>query len=446
MKITTKENAAGKISGYYVDGSKTRKAEIDTLIYKAACRGEVIEVDYHLGREFKTLTCACYKNAKVVFKGETYGKLLMTATAAAELGYSVIKRFTGGYSLDVCEVEEMTDAEKTTAVEMENPEEYAVTADAQQVAVDAEIALATNSDAHTDFEVVNHDLENAVARVETIAESSFNDSSVYNVYERTLEGRVKHLHRLFDAQKLCTVAIGAELQAAKTQVKHGHWRIWLQNNFSLTERTARNYMAVAARFGNKKTFADFKPATLIALLALSDGDENEFVAANPVADMSTREVKNAVKQFNASKAENQHADHVPAAAQVDATVSDVEVEQNTDDESVTADVATEKKSAGLPLDVQHALACLAAFADNCHDSELLIQLHAQLDSLLAKVTDKTPAELPAPAIVDESVLDCDTAPKEKNALTAADVTVDAFVPDNCIIETTFDGSVGSEYN
>ena len=254
------------------------------------------------------------------------------------------------------------------------------------------------------------------------------------------------MHRLFDAQKLCTVAIGAELQAAKTQVKHGHWRIWLQNNFSLTERTARNYMAVAARFGNKKTFADFKPATLIALLALSDGDENEFVAANPVADMSTREVKNAVKQFNASKAENQHADHVPAVAQVAATVADVEVEQNTDDESVTADIATEKKSAGLPLDVQHALACLAAFADTCRDSKLLDQLHAQLDALLAKVTDKTPAELPAPAIVDESVLDCDTAPKEKNALTAADVTVDAFVPDNCIIETTFDGSVGSEYN
>lgn len=124
MTITTKENAQGKISGYYVDGQRVRKNEIDGMIYEAARNGEIVYVDYYTGQEFKSLTRSCYPNMKVVFTGDTYGKLLMTESAAGNLGYRVIKRFTSSYHAlrYVSEVEEMTDEEKLDAayIKLEN--------------------------------------------------------------------------------------------------------------------------------------------------------------------------------------------------------------------------------------------------------------------------------------------------------------------------------------
>ena len=115
MTITTKENAAGRISGYFVDGVKVLKNEIDLLIQKAAQQGKLIEVNYITGQEFKALTRTPYRNMKVDFTGLTYGKKLMTRSAAEDLGWRVIKEFSGSYALNVCEVEEMTAIEKIEA-------------------------------------------------------------------------------------------------------------------------------------------------------------------------------------------------------------------------------------------------------------------------------------------------------------------------------------------
>ena len=79
MTITTKENANGRISGYYVDGVKVRKNEIDGIIN--ARRDEVIYVDYYTGQEFKMLTRSFNRQLKVAFTG-----------------YSVIRNWTGTYS------------------------------------------------------------------------------------------------------------------------------------------------------------------------------------------------------------------------------------------------------------------------------------------------------------------------------------------------------------
>lgn len=138
MTITTKENAAGRISTYYVDGVKTRKCEIEGAIYDAARKDEIIYVDYYTGQEFKSLVRSCYRNMKVVFTNGTHGAHLMTETAAEDLGWRVIKKYRGTYcGLNVCEVEEMT-------VEADI-DDYAVTVEAQDAAIDAEIENAKSN-------------------------------------------------------------------------------------------------------------------------------------------------------------------------------------------------------------------------------------------------------------------------------------------------------------
>ena len=139
MTITTKENANGRISAYFVDGVKTRKGEIDSLIYDAARAGKIIEVDYYIGEQFKALTRSCYRNLKVVFTRDDELKL-MTESAAEVLGYRVIKRFTGAYwGLNVCQVELQIITEP-------DPDDYVVTPDAQDVATDSEINNAATEE------------------------------------------------------------------------------------------------------------------------------------------------------------------------------------------------------------------------------------------------------------------------------------------------------------
>lgn len=99
------------------------------------------------------------------------------------------------------------------------------------------------------------------------------------------------------------IEIGRRLIAAKSLVAHGHWHIWLDDNFGLKRQSAQNFMNVAQRFGaNYQTFGNLSPSTLINMLALSEGDEEEFIATQaaagkPVEKQSAREVQKNVKAF-----------------------------------------------------------------------------------------------------------------------------------------------------
>ena len=46
------------------------------------------------------------------------------------------------------------------------------------------------------------------------------------------------------------IEVGKRLLQAKSLVKHGEWQTWLENNFKLSYRTAKNFMDCAERFEN----------------------------------------------------------------------------------------------------------------------------------------------------------------------------------------------------
>lgn len=66
-------------------------------------------------------------------------------------------------------------------------------------------------------------------------------------------------------------------------------------------------MAIAERFGNRKSISDFTPTTLIKMLALPKGSEEEFIATQaaagtPVESQSASEVQRNVKAFKKQRA------------------------------------------------------------------------------------------------------------------------------------------------
>lgn len=119
----------------------------------------------------------------------------------------------------------------------------------------------------------------------------------------TLNQRADRIRKLAADVTRGIIEIGNELIAAKAEIGHGNWATWLETEFQWTQRTANNFMRVAERFGKLENVFQFKPSTLIQMLALPVGSEDEFIAqqaesCKPVNEMKARDVQKAVKKFN----------------------------------------------------------------------------------------------------------------------------------------------------
>lgn len=124
----------------------------------------------------------------------------------------------------------------------------------------------------------------------------------------TLEQRADKIRRLQADVQRGIIEIGFELIAAKHEVGHGQWAIWLQENFEWTQQTANNFMRIAERFGKFKNVFQFQPSTLQAMLALPEGAEEDFVreqteTGKPLENQSAREVKKNVREWKQKRAE-----------------------------------------------------------------------------------------------------------------------------------------------
>ena len=99
------------------------------------------------------------------------------------------------------------------------------------------------------------------------------------------------------------IEVGKRLIRAKSLLAHGEWQNWLKDNFNLTDRTARNFMAVAERFGKTEIDFRFQSTQLIAMLSLPAGEEEKFIAEKsaegmPVESMSVKKLREEVKKYN----------------------------------------------------------------------------------------------------------------------------------------------------
>ena len=109
------------------------------------------------------------------------------------------------------------------------------------------------------------------------------------------------------------VEIGRRLVEAKGAVGHGGWGLWLERNVDYSERTAQNLIRIFQEYGegqqslfggsNPQAFADLTYTQAVALLGIKNPDERaEFVESHDVANMTSRELADAIKERDEAKA------------------------------------------------------------------------------------------------------------------------------------------------
>lgn len=108
------------------------------------------------------------------------------------------------------------------------------------------------------------------------------------------------------------IEVGKRLAQAKALVPHGEWGNWLESNFSLTDRTARNFMQCAERFGKTEIDFRFKPTQMIAMLSLPEAETEQFIeekaaAGKPVEDMTVKELREEIQQWKSRAEVNENA-------------------------------------------------------------------------------------------------------------------------------------------
>ena len=111
------------------------------------------------------------------------------------------------------------------------------------------------------------------------------------------------------------LTIGRCLIEAKDMLPHGEWLPWLNERVEFSERTARNFMRLAREWTNRQTLADLGAAKALTLLALPAEEREQFVEDHNVIDMSTRQLKEAIRERDEARKAAEEAKADASAAE-----------------------------------------------------------------------------------------------------------------------------------
>lgn len=100
------------------------------------------------------------------------------------------------------------------------------------------------------------------------------------------------------------IEIGRLLFEAKAMVEPGGWSRYIEEELPFSHSWANNYMKLykeygsdqTSLFGDSQAFMNLRPTQALELLALPAEDRAEFAEVNNVADMSTRQLHQAVQE------------------------------------------------------------------------------------------------------------------------------------------------------
>lgn len=126
-----------------------------------------------------------------------------------------------------------------------------------------------------------------------------------------LHPRNSNFYKQQTAQNI--IEIGKRLIKAKEQLAHGEWGKWLEEKVEFKSTTASKYMRVAREFSNFQTCENLTQSKIFTLLELPSEDREEFLEENPVEDMTTRELMEAIK---AKKQAEERAKELEHAAEL----------------------------------------------------------------------------------------------------------------------------------
>jgi len=116
-----------------------------------------------------------------------------------------------------------------------------------------------------------------------------------------------------------SIEIGRRLTEAKSLLDHGEWGEWLESRVAYSKSTANNLMRIFDEFGARQitmlddnassaTFQRLGYTQAVALLGLPADDREAFIAENPVDEMSTRELQQAIRERDQARMEKDKAE------------------------------------------------------------------------------------------------------------------------------------------
>ena len=116
-----------------------------------------------------------------------------------------------------------------------------------------------------------------------------------------------------------SLRIGEKLQEAKSLVEQGEWGKWLEENVEYSQSTAENLMKLYREYGtnqqslfdtwtSSQTFGKLSYTQHLALLALPFAERQEFAEENNVAEMSTRQLQQAIRDRDQARADAENAE------------------------------------------------------------------------------------------------------------------------------------------
>ena len=133
--------------------------------------------------------------------------------------------------------------------------------------------------------------------------------------ERTIEAITGEILEAKRAGGEAILTIGRCLIEAKEKLPHGEWLPWLNEQVDLSERTAQKFMKLAREWSNPNTLAGGGASKALMLLAVPEGDREQFIQDHNVIDMSARQLEQAIKERDEARAAAEHAQADAAAAE-----------------------------------------------------------------------------------------------------------------------------------
>lgn len=134
----------------------------------------------------------------------------------------------------------------------------------------------------------------------------------------TRDIRIKTGQFLLDA-----IEIGRLLHEAKTMVEPGGWMDYVNRELPFSQSWVNNYMRLYKEygaeqlsiFGNSQATAKLSPTQALELLALPAQEREEFMETHDVENMSTRELKQAIRERDEALQAQQVAEQAQNAAE-----------------------------------------------------------------------------------------------------------------------------------
>lgn len=104
-----------------------------------------------------------------------------------------------------------------------------------------------------------------------------------------------------------SIEIGRRLVEAKSMMEHGQWGEWLEKSVDYSHSTANNLMKIYHEYGsnqnalfdnnvNSQAIGNLSYTQAVALLGIPEDEREKFVEENDVENMSSRELKQAIKE------------------------------------------------------------------------------------------------------------------------------------------------------